>query len=337
MPKMNTPLNFVITPRTILITFFLIAAVYFAYIIKSTLILIFISLIFALALEPFVEFLKKKKIPHGIAVLTVGVLFFGSLLGMLSIAVAPLLQQIRTLMTNLPFYMQSIASIPFLAKYSDQIVGEATSKLGSSSDLLIVYTVGAFSSLMTILLTFVLTIYILLDFANLRNHFVSSVPFADKDLIRGTLNAIESRLKDWLRGQIVLMLIIGTVSYVGLYIVGLGDYALALAVFAGILEAVPVIGPMIAVIPAAIIGFTFSPALGISIIILYTLIQQLENNFIVPKIMQRAVGFNPLVTIIAFIVGAELMGVMGAIISLPVLIIITEIFKAFYSRTLAAK
>jgi predicted PurR-regulated permease PerM len=243
---------------------------------------------------------------------------------------APLLQQIRALLNNLPFYMQSLSDVPFLAKYSNQIVSEATSKLSASSDLLITYTVGAFSSVFTLLLMFVLTIYILLDFTNLRNHFVASVPFTNKALMKETLVSIESRLKDWLRGQVVLMLLIGTLSYVGLYLVGMGDYALALAVFAGILEAVPVIGPMVSVIPAAIIGFTFSPALGISILILYTLIQQLENNFIVPKIMERAVGFNPLVTIIAFMVGSELMGILGAIISLPVLIIATEIFKAIY-------
>jgi predicted PurR-regulated permease PerM len=76
MPKLNTPLSFVITPRTILITGFLIAAVYLAYIIKATLILIFISLIFALALEPFVEYLKKKKFPHSLSVFVVAVLFF---------------------------------------------------------------------------------------------------------------------------------------------------------------------------------------------------------------------------------------------------------------------
>jgi predicted PurR-regulated permease PerM len=98
--------------------------------------------------------------------------------------------------------------------------------------------------------------------------------------------------------------------------------ALPLAILAGLLEIVPTIGPVIAAVPAVLVGFTVSPVIGIAVASLYFLVQQLENHLIVPKIMQKAVGVNPLVTILSLGVGFQLGGPIGAILAVPILIVL---------------
>ena len=156
--------------------------------------------------------------------------------------------------------------------------------------------------------------------------FVNIFLTDEKDKIKSLLVRIENKLGAWLRGQLVLMLIIGVATYLGLILLGV-DYALALAVIAGLLEIVPILGPIISAVPALIMGFVISPVTGFAVIGLYLLIQQLESNLIVPKVMQKAVGFNPLVTIIALMVGGQLMGIVGAILAVPIVIVAVEVVK----------
>lgn len=331
----NKSINIHIDTKSILMFFSILLGIYILYLILDVVILIFLGSILALALEPSVEALKKRRIPHSLAVLTVILvtLVVAGILG--SIAFAPLIQQTKALITNVPFYAEKTLSIPGIERYTDTLLGQ----LNGSGEKLFNFTVGAFNNVMSALVMLVFTIYLLLDFANFRRLFIGIFPPSKRKDMQKAIMTIESKLKDWLRGQIFLMFIIGGLSYVGLLILGLEEYALALAVIAGLLEIIPIIGPIIALVPAAIIAFTISPAMGLGVVGLYTMIQQLENYFIVPKVMQKAVDLNPLITIVAFMIGGQLMGIVGAIISLPVLIIASEIAKAFlgYDFTLKDK
>jgi len=123
------------------------------------------------------------------------------------------------------------------------------------------------------------------------------------------------------------MLIIGILSYFGYVIIGV-NFALPLAIIAAILELVPNIGPTIASILAGIFGLTISPITGVLAVIWGIIVQQLENNFIVPKIMKEATGINPLITILLIASGARLGGVVGAIIALPLYITVETIYRA---------
>jgi predicted PurR-regulated permease PerM len=137
---------------------------------------------------------------------------------------------------------------------------------------------------------------------------------------------IENSLGRWVRGQITLSLIVGFLVYIGLTALGVPS-ALPLALIAGIFEIVPIIGPTISAIPSILIALALSPILALATAALYFVIQQLENNLIVPTVMSRAVGVNPLITIIALLIGAKLAGIMGVIISVPVVVIIKIIIR----------
>jgi predicted PurR-regulated permease PerM len=123
------------------------------------------------------------------------------------------------------------------------------------------------------------------------------------------------------------MFIIGLATYIGLMLLGI-DYALSLALIAGLLEIVPVLGPLIAAVPALIVASAISPWATVTVVILYALIQQAENNLIVPKVMGRAVGFSPLVILIILLVGGKLLGVLGALLAIPITLMGFIIAKA---------
>jgi predicted PurR-regulated permease PerM len=128
---------------------------------------------------------------------------------------------------------------------------------------------------------------------------------------------MQEKIGRWLRGQLLLSLIIFLMTYAGLTILGV-RYALVLALFAGVTELIPYIGPFIGLVPALFIALTQSPIVALGVLVLYIIIQQLENYVIVPKVMQRAVGLNPIVIIVAMLVGAKMAGILGIILAVPV-------------------
>ena len=145
------------------------------------------------------------------------------------------------------------------------------------------------------------------------------------------VNSLERQIGGWVRGQVLLMLVIGTLTYICLSILQI-PYALPLAILAGLLEILPNIGPTIAAVPALIIAYAHGSFLLTAIVgITYILIQQIENNFIVPAVMKKAAGLNPLVTILVMIVGLRLGGFLGAFIAVPafffVKVLAAEIYK----------
>ncbi len=124
-----------------------------------------------------------------------------------------------------------------------------------------------------------------------------------------------------MRGQIVLSLIIGLGSFIALTILQI-PYALPLAILTGFMEVVPVIGPIISAIPAILLGYLVSPILALWVALAYFIIQQLENHLIVPQVMKHAVGLNPLVVILAVAVGGRLLGISGALLAVPITVVI---------------
>ncbi|MBU4332000.1 AI-2E family transporter, partial [Patescibacteria group bacterium] len=139
---------------------------------------------------------------------------------------------------------------------------------------------------------------------------------------------MQKKIGSWLRGQVILMIIIGILSYIGLLILGV-RYALLLALFAGLMEIIPYIGPIFGAVPAVFIALTQSPIKGLLVIVLYLIIQQLENNLIVPKIMKRAVGLNPIVVILVILIGGKIAGIVGALIAVPVATAFSVMLKDF--------
>ena len=171
---------------------------------------------------------------------------------------------------------------------------------------------------------------------NTKKFIFSISPKKYQEYLIQLMDRISFRMGHWLRGQLILSFSVGFLVYIGLSILGI-KYAFVLALIAAITEIIPYVGPFLGAFPGVLIGFTISPLTGVfnNFIVFY--IQQVENSFLTPKIMSKAVGLNPVIVIISILVGAKIGGPIGAIMSIPVAIILKYLFKRFYGLSLAVQ
>ena len=152
------------------------------------------------------------------------------------------------------------------------------------------------------------------------------------------LRTVQRVFGQWVRGQLLLGVTVGVMTFIGLMILSVvvdpifGRFAILLSVTAGILELVPIIGPIIAAVPAVLLAATAGLEAVIAALVLYTLVQQLENNLLVPKIQGDAVELHPALVIFAIIVGGALAGLLGAILALPITSAARDIVRYLFRR-----
>lgn len=284
--------------------------------LKDILISLFVSYILAAALVPGVKTLRKWGVPKLLAVLLAyfGVLF---LLIVLIFPLVPFLaEQIESLFNKFPTYLNESARSLGLNINARQLQTYLTQEIDTISSNAFFVTSQIFGGLFSVLTIFIVSFYLLLDHDRFKKWLASFFEKESRIKVLETFTEVDEKLGAWVRGQLVLCFFIGFISYIALSLLGVPN-ALPLAVLAGFLEAVPTLGPILSAIPSIIVASTQSPTLMIGVIIAYILIQMIENNFLVPKVMQRAVGLNPIIVIIAIMTGAQLLGLPGALLAIP--------------------
>lgn len=314
-----------ISQKTIVFTTSYLLGLWLLYQVRSILVLLFVAFILMTAVNPIVKAAKKFKIPTIFVMLVV---YFG-LIALITTVIASLVpavvQQTKDITLSLPNYLHSLEDI-FNAQFDPNIVGSYLNSLPSN---LLKIVAGTFSNIMNVLAVFFMSYYLVLERPRLHKYLLRFFPdHQAESRAESLVLAIEQQVGGWVRGELILMSIIGVMTYVSLLLLGI-PYALPLAVLAGIFEAVPNLGPTIAAIPAILIGLTVSPIIGLGALIASIVIQQVESNWIVPKVMQEATGTAPLITFIVLLVGFTLGGVMGAVLSMPLYLTILTVIKAF--------
>lgn len=295
--------------------------------IRTILLSLFAAYIIKAALHPYVDYLQKKKFPQ---ILAVGIPYIITV-AFLVLLIFPLfpffIKQIALLINQLPNYLSNNEGILGFSLDTSQINRIISSEFGNISRNALSLTGALFSSIFAIFTVFVVGFYLLLYEKSIRKGIINMFPEDKAKQVEWTLNHIDEKLGSWLRGQLILSIFIGVITYVILLILQV-DFALSLALIAAILEIVPSIGPTIAAIPAIIIASSSSIPLALVVLVAYIGIQFLENNVLVPRIMARAVGLNPLAVILAITVGATLLGVIGALLSVPFISFCIVIFTS---------
>jgi len=279
--------------------------------------MVFISVLITLAICPLVDWLEKHKIKRGLSAITILLTFFGLIITLAVSVAVPLVSQTEQFIQKLPALVERVSPLKFdVNSFSPQI--------SQVPNQVFKIAIGTFSGFITIFAVIVLSYYMIQEMHRLKNYF--TYWFADKgDRYYQIVEKLELEIGHWIRGETFLMLIVGVLSYLGYVIIGL-PYAIALGVIAGLLELVPNVGPTVAAIPAALVGFSISPTHGIGALVVAIVVQQLENNLIVPKVMQKITGLNPIVTLISMMIGFRLGGPLLAVLSLPVVISARVIF-----------
>lgn len=338
-----------ISPKSIakatIVVILLYTLTQFVYEIRDIIFLFFLSLLFSAALDPTVDKLEKKKIPRSISIFFIYliifiilVIFISNFIPLVASQLLELAGRVGEIVNNLttngtsnlpfidrlkPFVSQFLESADrqtliegaktALLKIGEQLQGLA----GNAWNALKVIFNGIFNVIMVLVITFYMTI-------NERGiaRFIKSIfPQRHEKYIIAKTDAIKHKVGGWLRGQIFLCLSIGVTVTITLWSMGV-DYYATLGLIAGIGEFIPYIGSIIAGIPAVLIAFNQSSSLALGVIVAYIIIQQLENNILVPLVMRQAVGLSPIIVIFAVLIGAKFLGILGIILAVPVTTII---------------
>jgi predicted PurR-regulated permease PerM len=176
---------------------------------------------------------------------------------------------------------------------------------------------------MTIL---ILAFYLMVDAENFVRTFVRLFPRAERTRVEDACRRISTKVSAWLGGQLLLAGIIGGTAALGLFLMGV-PYFYVLALIAGVGEMIPIVGPLLAAVPAILVAFTVSPALALGVAVFFFVQQQFENHVLVPKVMERQLGVSAAAVIVALLVGGTLLGVVGAILAIPTVAILQVIVE----------
>jgi len=316
-----------IHPSTIVFTVFFLLTLYLLFYIREIVITLFLALIFMSALNPGIKLMERKlKIPRAVGIIISYLFVIAVVAFVLILIIPPLLSEIPNLMNSLelPPLLLNMTSLKFSVTEISSLLGQAQSSFGAIYDVI----TSTFQGIFGFFTVLVMTAYLLID----RDHLHKKVSWFSKDphhleLAKELIDRVEVYLGGWIRGQLFLMVTIGVFSYIGLSLLSI-PYALPLSIVAGLLEILPNLGPTLAAIPGVLVAYgTFGAPTAGFVALFFMLIQMVENNFIVPKIMQHNVDVNPLATILLILTGLKVGGVLGALLAVPVYIVLRTIYS----------
>ena len=320
-----------------------------------------VGLLFVYLLDPPVRWLARRGVRRTFAILIVYVVGILVFVEFLNLTLTPLVNEI----------VRFVADFPKLAADLDsqlQRLGEFYSRLqlpaairdwidgviagigqggggggGGGLDLtfLLPLLTGAGSLLGAVFGYVILPVwvaYLLKDKVVLVSTFDRSIPATWRFDVWAIIKTVERIFGQWVRGQLILGFAVGIFTFIGLMILSqlvdpiFGRYAVLLSIIAGVLELVPIIGPIISAVPAVLLAATAGAAAVVAALLLYTLVQQIENNFLVPKIQGDAVELHPAAVMFAIIVGGALAGLLGAILALPMAAAFRDVVRYLFRR-----
>lgn len=312
-----------ISYKSILRVVIVLLGLTFLYVIREVLGLLFVSVILAAAIDPWVTWFHKRKIPRGFAIIIIYTILFLIMGITVAALIPPLKEQVGQLQTFYPQYYDLFVGEQGVGE-EVPVEPEVASGLTAFDGNLAQFSFGAVDTLWNVgggafafFGLLVLIFYMTIQENGMERVLRAVVPEKQRKYAVELFERIQDKMGLWLRAQLFLMLAVGIMTYIGLTALGV-KYALVLALLAGLTELIPFIGPIIGAIPAVFVALSTSLPKAAVVALLYFVVQWLENNILVPKIMKRAVGLNPVVVIAAILIGFEFGGIAGAIVAVPV-------------------
>ena len=263
------------------------------------------------------RFAFHRKLPRGAAVAIVYLPFLAAVV-LIGILVVPrFISETRELGQQMPALIEKNILQPLEGYVPvDMIRQELAGGIELPRSQVFLYMRNAAAGIASVLAVLFMIAYMLIDAERLRNMFLLIYPPSVRAERRRTLTRIANRMSSWVSGQLLLSLIIGVASFVGFLLLGI-PYALPLAILAAVGELIPLIGPTVGAIPALAIALLHSPWHFWAVLVFTVLLQKVENLFIVPRVMAHKMSISPLAVFIAFLMGASILGFVGAIMAIP--------------------
>lgn len=337
------PIYINITTLTVIKIISVFFLFYFLFLVRDILAILFVALIFSSAINPSVDWLSLKKIPRWLGVLSIYLFATSVVVAIMFLAVPPIISQGSGLIENFPAIAEKIfSSLSYLREYSEKYgfldninnaVVTIESNFNSAAGGIFSTVSGFVGGIFSFFLVLVIAFYMVVEENAMKKIVWSIAPKDYQIYVMNLINRMQQKIGLWLRGQLILSLIIFILTYTGLILLNV-RYALVLALIAGLVEFIPYFGPIFSSLPAIILALNQSLVLALFVALLYMIIQWVENNIVVPKVMQKVVGLNPIVSIAVLLIGFQFAGVVGAILAIPVATAVSVFIKDIFDQKL---
>jgi predicted PurR-regulated permease PerM len=297
--------------------------------IQSTITLLIVSLLLAAAISGPVDYLHRRwRVRRGAAILLVYLAILLGLAIVLTAIVPPIAREGTNFARDFPERVDDLradltaSSNPALHWAGTELFNlidgdQLTGSLANLPSLILGTLSGVGGGIVAVFTVFLITFYWVTEKPATKRAVVGLFPMHQRLRALRVWSQVEAKLGDWIRGQLLLMLVIGSCATVAYGLMRL-PFWLVLGLIAGLTEALPNIGPVLGAIPAVLVALTVGWQWALAVVIFVTVLQLLENAILVPRIMKGAVGLSPLVVILAIIAGGEFRGVVGALLAVPI-------------------
>lgn len=314
----------------------------FVYLIRDVIAIILLSVVIASGVEPAAKWFQKYKIPRLLAVIFVYLIAFLILGAVFYLTIPNLFNELSNLVKNIPDYLNE----PFRSKFIHETLPELpisiSQIISGFAENARVYveklasgffqaTTALFGGALSFILVIVLSFYLSVQEKGIENFLRAVTPIKQEEYIIDLWLRTRNKIGSWLKGQVLLGLLVGVFVFLGLTILRI-EYALSFAFLAAVFELIPIFGPVLSAIPAVGVALLKSPTLALGVVVLYFIIQQFENHLIYPLVVKKAVGLSPVLVIISLVIGGKLAGFMGLILAVPVITLLVEIMNDFEKK-----
>lgn len=322
------------TKQSILLAAVIGIVLVIAYLIRNSLLIIYVSCIFAIVLSPAVNWVSRLKIARwhpsrGMAILLLVIAILLGLTLLLGFGLPQVIADVQQLFTLLPQGFRKLQDL--LRQYSNlpQLDWSTLEKYASALASSVTGILGSFASgIVSIAAVIVLTAYFILEGEALFERSMALFPVETRNRLQPVLSIAAQRMRKWLVGQAVLMLILGGASVLVFGLLGV-RYFYLLGVFAGLANFVPMLGPTVSVILAGLVSALDSWSKLIGVLIFFFIYQQIENAVLTPRIMKNQVNLSASAVLIALLIGSQLAGIIGAMMAIPTTVLISVLVDFF--------
>jgi predicted PurR-regulated permease PerM len=326
--------------KIVLVACAVLAGLYVLYLIRTVVGLLLIAIFFALAIAPAVNWLNERKVPRWAAILLVYLGIAGSIVGVGLVVVPPIVNGVNNLSNDLPGYIDDLNKNKTFRKYDNKYditqklkdqADQLPSKLGDAAGTLRDVTVGVFSRLVQLFAILVITFLLLMDGPKILDFFYRQMPKEREARIRNVAGDISDAISGYVFGNFVISILAGGVTYLTLTLLDV-PFAAPLAVMFGFFDLIPLIGATLGgIIIGIVTAFVDFPTALIVWVIVLVAYQQFENYIVQPLVYGRTVQIHPLVVIVAVLIGAALLGVLGALVAIPAAAAIQSAVRDWWS------
>jgi predicted PurR-regulated permease PerM len=316
-------------------------ALYLVYLIRDVAVLLFISLFLAVALGPAVDFFHRRKLPRAASILLVYLLGILAVFLVGLLVVPPIVSQVREVARKAPQYIRDIRNNKTLREYDDkykitqkleQQASKLPSVLGTAAGTLQSVTVGVFSAAVKLIAVLSLTFFLLLDGQRLTTFLFGVMRPDREERFRGLATQVYGAVAGYVAGNLIISVLAGLVTYATLELLGV-PFAVPLAVLVAFLDLIPLVGATIgAVVVGLVTLFVDFPTATIVWVIVAVVYQQAENHIVQPIVYRQTVDVRPLVVIVSILIGAALLGVLGALVAIPVAATVQIVLRDWWER-----